>query len=93
MDEIAQLDIDWADYDYLLLENLPGRVRPGHALKYRLKFNVRLVLQNEETENLPSLEKVEHKLRESGKGFILIDFKSGKAIIDERVRRGKTKNP
>lgn len=93
VDEIAQLDVNWADYDYLLLDNLPGRVRPGHALKYRLKFDIRLVLKNEETENLPSLEKVEQKLRESGTGFILIDFKSGEAIIEERVGRKDTQPP
>jgi len=87
VDEIAQLDVNWAEYDYLLLDNLPGRVQPGHALKYRLKFNVRLVQKNQATENLLSLERVEQDLRASGVGFILIDFISGKAIIREQIER------
>ena len=91
-DNIASLPIDWDNYDYLILDNVSGRARPGHLLKYRIGFNVRLYLRNEYTEDLAIIEDELNRLRSSGENYIYIDYNNGAPRILEhhttRVTRG-----
>lgn len=81
--ELKALDVDWPKYDYLLFDNMPGRVRIGHALRYTFGFHKRLIDINEQTEQQPNLQEEKQKLKEAGISYVLIDFKTGSPVVIE----------
>ncbi len=88
-ESIEQLNIDWNNYDYLVLDNIPGRARPGHYLKYRFGFDIHLILNNEQTEDLPSLDNERKKLRQDNLPYIYINYNRGHPIIMEQSYQEK----
>lgn len=84
VNELTALDMDWQKYNYMILENLPGRTRPGFAIKYLMNIDIHLILSNEETENLPKIESSIADFKARGISYILIDFQSGQPVILER---------
>jgi hypothetical protein len=81
--QLDSLHIDWARYEYMLFDNVPGRARLGSAFHYRYGFSPRLIEKNEYAEDPPDLEKEKNHLRENGISFIEIDFSTGHPIIVE----------
>lgn len=83
INELKRLDINWDEYEYFLLDNLPGRTRMGPALKYRFGYAKNFLEVNEQPDRLLNLEEEKRKLVSARKGFIIIDFKSGVPIVNE----------
>lgn len=84
LDKLEQLDIDWDKYEYLLFDNVPGRVRMGHALRYRFRFYKRLIDINQQYEQQSNLFEEKLKLRDASISYILFDFKTGTPVVLER---------
>jgi len=84
IDKLQQLDIDWDRYDYLLFDNVPGRIRLGFPLRYRFGFSKRLIDRSDEVEKKQDLELEKSNLEKAGISFILIDFGSGEPVIKEK---------
>lgn len=83
VNHIEKLNINWDDYEYLILDNLPGRVRPGHAIKYRLKIDKHLIINNRETENQPDITAETQNLKNQNISFILLDFVDKEMSVKE----------
>jgi hypothetical protein len=81
--ELEKLDISWDEYEYFLLDNLPGRTKMGPALKNRLGYSKIFLEVNEQPDELLNLEEERRKLVSTKKRFIIIDFKSGVPIVME----------
>jgi len=84
IDELEKLTVDWSDFDYLLFDNVPGRVRMGHAWQYRFGLKKTLIDINQQYEYQPDLEQEKNKLKSTQTSYILIDFKSGMPEVIEK---------
>ncbi|MCP4582526.1 MAG: hypothetical protein GY839_13035 [candidate division Zixibacteria bacterium] len=84
IDKLEQLDIDWDRYDYLLFDNIPGRIRIGFPLGYRFGFTKRLIDISEEVEKKLDIEIEKSKLENAGISYIFIDFSSGDPVIEKK---------
>lgn len=80
-DKIVAMEIEWDNFDNLVLENVPGRARPGHLLKYRIGFDIKLILQNEHSDGLVSVDEGFHEIHDTQSTFIHIDYNSGNPLI------------
>jgi uncharacterized membrane protein YwzB len=83
INELVRLDINWDEYEYFLLDNLPGRTKMGPALKNRFGYSKTFLEVNEQPDRLLNLEEEKRKLVSNKKKFIIIDFKSGAPIVKE----------
>jgi 4-amino-4-deoxy-L-arabinose transferase-like glycosyltransferase len=81
--QLDSLHIDWARYEYMLFDQVPGRARLGSAFHFRHGFAPHLIEKCQHAEDPPDLEKEKNRLRENGISFIEIDFSKGYPVIVE----------
>jgi hypothetical protein len=74
--DVKDSGIDLPKYQYVLLDDMPGRAAPGQVLWYYFGFNI-IIASNDAINGTIDIPKAAADLVPQGKSFVVFDYQNG----------------